>query len=424
MKTTQLLRLGVATVALIAAQALAGPAAAATPTELLPPTISSDDTTFTVGTAAKFTFGNPADSIEPARFVYQLNAGAPVSVNATNGHAIASIVPTRFTNVLAVFSVAGDGAISDTTTQIFNAAYPPPAADQDLTGEGKPDLLTVGGTAGLASGMWMAAGKTGWGQVSLPAVNLGVNGNGAFGDRSPADFDGAQVITGKFTPGVTFEDFLVYYPSGLHAGSGMIIAGTGDGTAPNPVSGNEYNLPAGSFSDFNGDNPIQLANAYDGTGSGSGYPDLIGIVGDPVNGYTLDYYRGFPVPGAYDFPTALSLPTPTGGTDWQNWRIFSKLLPSGVALALWNPSTGGLYLWEGVTFNVDTGALSFTQYTLSASWQPAASSSTLQLTDVNDDGVPDLWAVTPAGDVTAYLISDLSASGPATLKAQPTQHLS
>jgi hypothetical protein len=120
----------------------------------------------------------------------------------------------------------------------------------------------------------------------------------------------------------------------------------------------------------------------------------------------------------------VSLPTPTGGTDWQNWRIFSKLLPSGTALALWNPTTGGLYLWEEVRFSADTGALSFTQYTLAANWQPVATPSALQLTDVNDDGIPDLWAVTPAGDVTAYVTSQLSASGPATLKAEPTQHLS
>src|SRR5262249_49410418 len=140
---------------------------------------------------------------------------------------------------LSVESVTSNGAFSPATTEFVNVASPPPAADQDLTGDGKPDLLTVGGTLGLASGMWMAPGHTGTGQVSLPAVNLGIHGNGAAGDNSPADFDGAQVITGKFTGG-SFEDFLVYYPSDLHAGSGMIIYGTGNGTPPHSErSGNE-----------------------------------------------------------------------------------------------------------------------------------------------------------------------------------------
>lgn len=424
----RLMGLGAGAVAVGVTLALAGPAAAATST-LLPPTISADSTTFTVGTAAKFTFGTPSGSVVPVRFVYQLNVGAPVGVDATNGRATASIVPDRFTNLLSVYAVGPDGAISDTTTELFNAVYPPPAADQDLSGDGKPDLLTVGGTPGLASGLWMAPGKTGSGAVSLPAVNIGINGNGVVGDNSPADFDGAQVITGKFT-GVSFEDVLVYYPSGFRAGSGMVIAGNGDGSPLKPTR--EFSLFSGMFSDLNGDNPIQLANAYNSASSGLSYPDLFGIVGDPTNGYTLDYYPTLDGIGFYDLPTALAIPTPTGGTDWQNWRISSKLLPSGTALALWNPTTGGLYLWEGVTFSGSaggfgepgSGTLTFTQYTLATTWQPTPMPSALQLTDVNGDGVPDLWAVTPAGDVTAYVVSNLSTAAAAKLKTQPTQNLS
>jgi hypothetical protein len=418
MKKLRLVGLGVTAAALV--MALAGPAAAATSTAPLPPIVSSDSTTFTVGTAATFTFHNPSGSIVPTRFVYQVNVGAPVGVDATNGNANARIVFTRFVNVLSVFSVGPDGAIGGTTTEEFIAAYPPLAADQDFTGDGKPDLLTVGGTPGLASGLWMAPGRTGWGGVGLPAVNLGINGDGVTGDNSPSDFDGGQVISGKFT-GVSFEDVLVYYPSGFRAGSGVIIGGNGNGSSLNPT--NEVSLFSGTFSDVNGDNPIQLANAYNSAGSGLAYPDLFGIVGDPTNGYTLDYYPDQDGIGAYYVATALSVATPTGGTDWQNWRIFSKLLPSGTALALWNPTTGGLYLWEGVTFSAATGALTFTQYTLAATWRPAPTPSTLQLTNVNDDGVPDLWAISPAGDVTAYVVSGLSTTVPATLKAEPSQRL-
>lgn len=118
-------------------------------------------------------------------------------------------------------------------------------------------------------------------------------------------------------------------------------------------------------------------------------PDLFGIVGDPFDGYTLDYYPSRGTVRQYQRPTALSLATPTGGTDWENWRIYSELLPGGTALLLWNPTTGGLYLWEGATFDALAGAPSFTQYTLAATWQPTQAPSTLQLADFNDDGVPE-----------------------------------
>jgi hypothetical protein len=416
MRKLRLVGLGVTAAALVAA--LAGPAAAAASTAPLPPIISSDSVAFTVGTPATFTFHNPLGSIVPTRFVYQVNSGPGVSVDATSGNAQARIVFTSFINVLSAYAVGPDGAIGDATTEFVKAAYPPPAADQDFTGDGRPDLLTVGGTPGLASGLWMAPGRTGWGQVSLPAVNLGING--VIGGHSPSVYDGGQVISGKFT-GFSFEDVLVYFPSGFDAGGAMIFGGNGDGSPLNPTT--ETSLFSGTFSDFNGDNPIQLANAYNSAGSGLAFPDLFGIVGDPTNGYTLDYYPNQGLTGAYYVATALSVATPTGGTDWQNWRIFSKLMPSGTALALWNPSTGGLYLWEGVTFNAATGVLTFTQYTLAATWRPATMPSTLQLTDFNDDGVPDLWAVSPAGDVTAYVVSGLSTTGQATLKAESSQHL-
>jgi hypothetical protein len=38
--------------------------------------------------------------------------------------------------------------------------------------------------------------------------------------------------------------------------------------------------------------------------------------------------------------------------------------------------------------------------------------------------VPDLWAVTPDGIAHAYLISNLSATGPAKIEPQESQKLS
>src|SRR5262245_63165918 len=97
----------------------------------------------------------------------------------------------------------------------------------------------------------MALGQTGSGMVDVAAVDIGINGDGVFGDQSPADFDGAQVITGKLT-GISFEDVLVYYPSGfgasgLSAGSGVIIGGNGHGRPLDPVSNNAVKLFSNTF---------------------------------------------------------------------------------------------------------------------------------------------------------------------------------
>ncbi|MEU0550573.1 hypothetical protein [Micromonospora sp. NPDC005979] len=48
--------------------------------------------------------------------------------------------------------------------------------------------------------------------------------------------------------------------------------------------------------------------------------------------------------------------------------------------------------------------------------------SSLVAADMNADGVADLWAVFPDGSVPAYLISNLSVSKPAKIRAiQPQQ---
>ena len=59
-----------------------------------------------------------------------------------------------------------------------------------------------------------------------------------------------------------------------------------------------------------------------------------------------------------------------------------------------------------------------------ANWQRGKSLSTLEAADLNGDGVPDLWAVTPDGIARAYLISNLSATGSAKIEPQKPQKLS
>ena len=104
-----------------------------------------------------------------------------------------------------------------------------------------------------------AGGKAGL--VNVPATDIGVNGNGFDIPGSPADFDGAQAITGGFF-GTGFQDVLIYDASGTFAGEGVVLAREGDGSALQPVSGSNCGIFSGGLADFNGDNPLQVVNAY------------------------------------------------------------------------------------------------------------------------------------------------------------------
>ncbi|MGW3787139.1 hypothetical protein ACWD5Z_21320 [Micromonospora chokoriensis] len=303
--------------------------------------------------------------------------------------------------------------------------------DKDLNGDGVPDLVTAGGpTTGLDSGVWTARGRVdattglGTGRVKVPAVNIGIYGNGVSGQESPSDFDGAQMITGRFF-GTANQDFLAYYPGGVSAGEGSIIKGVGDGTMAKPYNA-QASLARELLLDDYGNAPIQLANGYSADGVDNGIADLLGTVGDVTNGYRLAYYPNIGAPGLYFPRLPLGNATPTGGSDWQNWTLASTELTSGMALVLRNATTGDLYLWQGVTMtdNGDgTGTLSYTQYRLASGWNTGVTISSLIAADLNADGVTDLWAVFPDGSVRAYLISNLSTTKPARVRATQAQQL-
>ncbi|WP_344615160.1 hypothetical protein [Dactylosporangium salmoneum] len=410
MRTRHLLRAAAVAAALAPAQILIAPTAAGAATvPPAAPAVTEDSAAYIVGVRGAFTFAEPAGSPIPTAFVYQLNSGAPTRVAAGKRTVRVSIVPTRVTNTLAVWAIEPDGTFTDTTNVFFNAAYPPPFADQDLTGDGRPDLLTVGPATGLAPGLWLAAGRATRGGLRTPATNIA-----PLPGWTP-NFDGAQVISGRFG-GTSFNDVLVYYPTGYSAGMAIIATSLDDG-GPLDSTGVTV-MPSGTMTDNNGDDPIAVANAYDSAGTNSGYPDLFAIVGDPAYGYTLDYYPNPGFPGGYFMANPTPLATPDGGADWNSWRIASKLLPSGTALLLWNPSTGALYLWESITYDGTT--LHYTPYHLATNWQPAAAS--LQLTqEVNAN--PVIWTVSATGTATAYRVTNLSPTGLASLQAQPAQSL-
>ncbi|GIF63398.1 hypothetical protein Ais01nite_14330 [Asanoa ishikariensis] len=280
-------------------------------------------------------------------------------------------------------------------------------------------MPTAGNTAGLASGLWLAGGAaTRNGRVRVPAANIGVNGIGTGTDSGPDDYNDTQVLTGRFT-GSNSQDVLVYRRNN---GDAVIINGSVDGSALDVRSGNQRTMFAGMLTDPNGNDPSQLANPYDASHSGFGYPDLIGISSD-----FLTYYPSLDGIGAFVATVQLDTPTPTGGADWANWTIATTLLPSGTAMYLWNQQTGALYLWQGLSFTDHqdgTGSLAFTPHLIANGWNAGTNLSTLQATDINADGVPDLWSVTPDGMVTAHLVTMPSPTGPAKVRSKAPQSLS
>ncbi|WP_030439813.1 hypothetical protein [Actinoplanes subtropicus] len=403
MKRKNLLRAAVpAAVALLAPAITAVPAFAAAPAA---PTVTQISGSATVGQMVTFKFTEP-DGSQPVSYSWDIDGDELTgTATASHGQATVKIPALRFSNTLEVYSDGADGTFSDSAHFSFFAAGAAPYADQDLTGDGKPDLAVVVGDKLLE-----ADGKGTAGKVRVPATTLSSDGNAI-----SEDFTGYQVITGKFSGG-SFEDYVAYNPS-----NGVAIAYSGlgalDKTHPRLL------LTAGvSFGDFlsdiDGNNPIQLATAYDSSAQGNPIVDLVGIAGSATDGYHFEYYPAGFVTGAYPGPVDTGVATPDGGRDWQNWQLSSKLLPSGTAISLWNPATGALYLWEGVKFDVNSGQLTYTQFRVSAHFLAAATGTTLRLTDFNADGVPDVWAVTRAGVVTAYQISGLSTTGTAKIKAK------
>ncbi|GAA1381464.1 hypothetical protein GCM10009661_57920 [Catellatospora chokoriensis] len=405
----------------VPAAAHAGQAAVANPA------ITAAPAPYFVGTPITVTFIPDGAGTTPKKYRYSVNDGAVREVKASSGQATIALTLTTRTSLLEVNAVGAGGTVSLGSVKYFLAMSAQPAVDKDSNGDGYPDLLISGDPAGLGSGIWLASGDpagSATGRLRTPAVNVGVHG--PFGN-DPERFDGAQIVTGAFM-GNGFTDVLAYTPNGINPGGGFFMSGTGDGSVMmTHISGNEQHLSAGYMSDFNGNNPLQLTNAYNASGEtepGSLYPDLFGTIGDAVNGFNLAYYRSVGT-GSFDFPAQLSNTTPTGGNDWNNWRIASLLLPSGTAMFLWNTTTGALYLWEAVTFadNGDwTGSAAYTQYLISANWQ-INPDVTLEAADFTRDGVPDLWTVTPTGVATAHVVSGLSATGAAQIEAQVSQAL-
>ncbi|MEV8504616.1 hypothetical protein AB0368_07265 [Actinoplanes sp. NPDC051475] len=391
----------------------------------------------TIGKPATFAVSyvkNVGETTAPASYQFQLNGGAVVTVTAdSSGNATFSAVPMRTINWINVTSAsAGSNFSPDAASEPFTAVPPAPAADADLTGDGNPDLLAVGGVNNMPAGVWVAPG-TGRADTSLNVVatDIGAFGNGTNTTGSPADFNGAQVISGEFT-GDHLQDLLYYYPSGSgKAGSGGVLAGNGDGSPITPgVDDAQHSISSGILTDYsatgNADEPMMLANAGTSSGQSSGFLDLIGIAGDDTDGYHLVYYPNSGGPTQYAMSYPLTTAAPDGTMNWKAWKIVTAQTPAGTtSMFLWNSTTGALYLWTGLTFTTDgsNNTLTYTSRVIAdgtASTFQKAAAVTLRSGDINRDGTPDLWVSGASATATAWIVTTMIGTT-ATLAAQTSQ---
>jgi hypothetical protein len=408
------------------------------------PTVTNcDDGTqaYAVGTPALFTVdANTSSGVAaPTSYAFQLNGGNPVpfaagSTSPYPGHF--SVAPTRQYNFVTVIAISATGTIGDTEVCPFSATVPAAAADQDMNGDGIPDLLTVGnGTTGTASGLWLAAGQGSGGRfngtVATTADDIGPYGPQGMGTAgssanpgTPADWNGLKAISGQFL-GPGFNDIEAFAPGTNQA---YILQGQGDGSVATS-QGQNFTSVFDDTSAVSGNvnHPQQLVNAYDASGSNQAHPDELAAFTDPSVGSYLGYFQAYAGTGPTSFdqdnsnalPYELSNPTPDGTMDWPSWTITTGSDTRGgtsyTDMYLRNQSTGALYLWEltgltnkapggfdFVTFtNTNpTATLTYTPTQLSANWKANASLASLQATDIG--GSPGLMDVTSAGQVEAW----------------------
>jgi len=373
------------------------------------PPASVGGLTGTIGTPETFAVAKPTTGTIPSSYRYQLNGADPGTVTADpSGNAPITITPTRFTNTLIVTSLSAGGNIGQSYTAPFNSNPAATATDQDMTGDNIPDLLTAGNQNGLPPGLWLTQG-TGTAQVSTAASDLGILGNGIVNDNSPADFNGDQVITGHFNTGANLQDALAYNGT---TGMGTFLFGNGDGSPFQPVSGGKIDLnDSTALKDASGNIPQQLANAGNTSGLGAPYPDLIGIANNTLSLYASGTQGQYANADQYYAQISLT-PSPDTLIDWNKWTIATAQDTRGGATStdmyLWNPTSGALYLWEGLAYDTTPGANDLTyasHYTIadgtSTFWNKGAN-LTLQAVDVNGDGTPELRTIAAGDTVTTY----------------------
>ncbi|MER5639404.1 LamG domain-containing protein [Kitasatospora sp. NPDC002227] len=401
-----------------------------------------------VGTSAGFTITDTNTTTgSPASYLYQLNDGAPVSVLASTTSpytATISLKPTRQTNSLVVTAVSAGSNIGDSFVYRFLASAPATATGDDMTGDGKADLLTVGGKNRLPAGLWLANGtgtgqlnNAGTNQANAIAANIGINGNGVATTQTPGSFTGTQAITGHFFTGNGFNDVLDYtFDQAAGYASAEILRGQGDGSTLNPVDALPVFDATGTFSLSNGaSTPRSFATSIATGGSlyntvnssaTTGYPDLLLVMGgklylEAATKVTAHYTGAGQATDLADYnPYCLAQNAANSNTlcstDWSGWTITSTLvsgLPaifardtnptSASAGQLWYLNSASLNTLASDAMGGNTDTALASGFKSAASGWDASSVPVLQAADINNDGNPDLFTVSSSGAVTPYI---------------------
>jgi hypothetical protein len=371
-----------------------------------------------VGSSCAITFGPaPTTTGSISGYVYQVNQQSPVKVGSSGSITVTFTVP-QIVNTLTVDALSAGGNIGEETTVQFDGGeLSPPAADGSVANDGEPDLLVAGGSgAAFPAGLWLTQTHAD-GSVGSTPVNIGVNGLGFDKNAIPAqDWDGADVITGDFC-GLGAQDVMAYFPTGTDAGGGAVDCsdGSADGlTQGSPLKGGTADLITdGTFQDVEGNNAVDVANAYNTSGLDDAAPDLFANSAEGLYLYTSttpnSYSHDF---GCYQDCDFLSgQDSPDGQMDWQDWTITSAQQANGETdMYLWNSSAGELVLWSDVTL-VTSSSVSYPNATSLSynstivqldDWNQAATDITLRAAVFAGSNTPTLFVTdTSNGEVTA-----------------------
>ncbi len=418
----------------------------------------SPSTQVAIGQQVTVTVGPPAGCSPtnnpcPTSYTYQLGAGQPATATvSSSGSCTASackltVIMNQYGPV--IFTVAGmaNGNPGTAAMPKLHGVAPFPAyTDGYFSGGANPDLLVVG--SGSRPSLWLYPG-TGPGSLGY-GIDIGSEGTGINpGTDGPADWsnvatDGktiigtAQVAHGDFTRhGV--QDVIAYYPPvgstyRAHAGVGVLIPGLGIDATLQAHSANGTQIEPLHWTDpaINGSAntpplPISLVGAGNASESGAtGGDDLVGVYGDPTDGYELALWTAGPSSGDYGgFPygagemTALS-PLGTLGPDGSTWDKFSLATarPGGHASAtvLFALDTSNGQLWlsgnTGCTPTNPTNPCSTTGligtpgnwHKLTVPQGTNLAGTSLASADVNNSGTTELWDASN-GTATAYTVN-------------------
>ena len=401
-----------------------------------PPGVTSTDypnnkTGLSVRTPGTFTFTPAAGQPTPAAYRYQINGGVPITVtpNQSDGVTWQGPITPEHANLdtltVQALSPAGTPSPAAAGYDIEPADPAAPDPDGDFTGDGNPDLLTVGSnaTGGVPPGLWLSAGD-GNGHLA-PPTNIGVLGTGINSPGSATDWNGALVTHGQFT-GDNMQDILAITANGTPE----IYASPGDGTAldTSAGSGNPIGLTFSDYFQDSGGQPVTSSNGEtitqiaaigrlprrDGTPAAvnTAYPDLIAVVHDTNTGAAAPYQLWL-FPGGNGTGNYLAHALPLDSSiDWSTKTITGTTYNGKPALLVRDNTSGAIDLYptcSDVTTCHDVSWFSGSPVIHSA---PAASATTAatapqiasedvnNATDTGGNPIPDLWAISGGGAVT------------------------